>query len=257
MSEPLLRASNVTFGYEREVILRDACIEIRPGDFLAVIGPNGGGKTTLLKLLLGLLKPWSGTIESRVPRGKIGYVPQFSHFDPHFPLRVRDVVLMGRIGARGLFRRYRREDREAAAAAIEKLGLSRHADVVIGDLSGGQLQRVLIARALAGDPQLLLMDEPLASLDPESRQFLMSEIRALTERIPVVVVTHDITPFAGVIKQIACVNRNLHYHAGGRLTPEQLEEAYGCPVELVAHGVPHRVLAPHEHGHDRSHGDES
>ncbi|MCB0220558.1 MAG: metal ABC transporter ATP-binding protein [Chrysiogenetes bacterium] len=247
MSQVVLAARNVSFGYEQEAILKDVSIEIRAGDFLAVIGPNGGGKTTLLKVLLGLLRPWSGSVECNLPRGALGYVPQFSHFDPHFPLRVRDVVLMGRMGARGLMRRYSAEDRAAAEDSLARLGLSDLSGEIIGDLSGGQLQRVLIARALAGDPGVLLMDEPLASLDPESRQVLMRELKLLSEKIPVVVVTHDITPFAGTIKQIACVNRKLHYHEGGQLTPQQLEEAYGCPVELVAHGVPHRVLPPHNH----------
>jgi zinc transport system ATP-binding protein len=243
---PLLVARDVTFAYDVEAILDHVTLEIRSRDFLAIVGPNGGGKTTLLKVLLGLLVPQSGSVERRALRpSSIGYVPQFATFDRDFPLRVADVVAMGRLGVRGPLRRYGAPDRAAVAAALARLGLEGVAATPIGDLSGGQLQRALIARALAGEPEVLLLDEPLASVDAEFREVLVETLADLHRRLPIVVVTHDLTPFAGVVRQIACMNRRLHYHPEGKLTPEMLEEVYGCPVELITHGVPHRVLAPH------------
>jgi zinc transport system ATP-binding protein len=260
--EPLLVVRGVTFGYDGEPALEDVSLTVRRGDFLAVLGPNGGGKTTLLKLLLGLVEPWRGDIERRVPerRGALGYVPQFAAFDRHFPVRVREVVEMGRLGLRRPPRRLRGEDRAAARRAIERLGLAAVADRHIGDLSGGQLQRTLIARAIAGEPEVLLLDEPLASVDAEFRGTLVETLEELHRELTIVVVTHDLTPFAPAVRQIACINRRLHYHPEGRLTAGMLEEVYGCPVELIAHGVPHRVLAPHdglgEELHEHRHGDD-
>lgn len=243
-TEPLLRVRGLTFGYGRELVLDHVDLDIHPHDFLAVIGPNGGGKTTLIKAILGLLRPWSGEVASRIPRGHMGYVPQFSTFDRSFPLRVRDVVLMGKLGRRGLLRRYTREDRDEVERVLERLKLLDVARAHVAEVSGGQLQRVLIARALAGDPGILFLDEPTASIDAESREVLREILEELNQRIPVVVVTHDVTSISSMVQQIACINRRLFYH-GTEITEEVLEEVYGCPVELVAHGVPHRVLHHH------------
>jgi len=250
--QPLIEARGVTFGYGREAVLQDVDLTVHRDDFLAILGPNGGGKTTLVKILLGLLSPWSGTVRRHASSrgGAVGYVPQFAEFDRRFPLRVRDLVLLGRLGLRGPFRRYAGEDRAAAGRQIEAFGLSAVADRPIDGLSGGQLQRALIARALVSEPEVLFLDEPLASIDAETREVLLETLRTLGERIPIVVVTHDLTPFAGTVRQIACVNQRLYYHPSGELDARMLEEVYGCPVELVAHGIPHRVLA-HHHGEGR------
>jgi len=254
-SPPLLALRDVTFAYGDEPILDRVSLDVGRRDFLAVIGPNGGGKTTLLKVMLGLLEPRSGRVArflggdgaSGVRAGALGYVPQFATFDRDFPLRVREVVQMGRLGLRGPFGRYTSADRIAVAAALAQLGLAPIAEQPVGRLSGGQLQRTLIARALVGEPEVLLLDEPLASVDAEFRDKLVDTLSELHATMPIVVVTHDLTPFAGVVRQIACMNRQLHYHPEGRLTPEMLEEVYGCPVELITHGVPHRVLGHHDH----------
>jgi zinc transport system ATP-binding protein len=219
-------------------------LDIQPRDFLAVIGPNGGGKTTLIKVILGLLRPWSGEVVRRVGRGRLGYVPQFSTFDRNFPLRVSDVILMGKLGHRGLLQRYTREDRLDVIRLLERLKLVDVARSHVAEISGGQLQRVLIARALAGDPEILFLDEPTASIDPESREVLREILEELNLRIPVVVVTHDVTSMSQMVRRIACINRRLFYH-GEEIDQDILEEVYGCPVELVAHGVPHRVLHHH------------
>lgn len=253
---PLLTVQGVSFGYDREAVLRDVDLCIGQQDFLAIIGPNGGGKTTLLRVILGLEQPWRGEVRWRDPARppRIGYVPQFSTFDRNFPLRLRDAVLMGRIGHRGLLGRYRREDHRVVAGILERLRLESMAGMPINELSGGQLQRALIGRALVAEPEILFLDEPTASVDAETRPVLSDLLAELNTRIPVVVVTHDITAFAAQVKQIACVNRRLFYHGSGTLTHAQLEEAYGCPVELVAHGVPHRVLREHAEDGEHAHG---
>lgn len=251
--EPVIEVRDVSFGYDRERILDHVSVTVHRGDFLAILGPNGGGKTTLLKVMLGLLEPWSGTAVRHVSRreGAIGYVPQYAGFDQDFPLTVREAVRLGRLGRRGLFRRWSRPDREAVERVLARFGLERVAGTPVGELSGGQLQRTLIARALVSEPEILVLDEPLASIDAESREVLVDTLEQLSAEIPVVVVTHDLTPYGRAVRQIACINRKLFYHPGGELTPEMLEEVYGCPVELVTHGVPHRVLA--DHGHHGEH----
>lgn len=247
--DAVVEVRGLTFGYEREAVLRDVDLRIGSNDFLAIIGPNGGGKTTLLRLILGLETPWRGTVRwSRaLAPGAIGYVPQFSTFDKNFPLQLRDAVRMGRLGRGGLLGRYGRADDRAVDRVLEQLHLDHLAAMPIAELSGGQLQRALIARALAGEPAILFLDEPTASVDAETRQVLEGVLAELNRRIPVVVITHDITGFAAQVKQIACVNRQLFYHGSGKLSHADLAEAYGCPVELIAHGVPHRVLHDHDH----------
>lgn len=244
---PLIAARHVTFGYGAQTVVEDVTLEIRPRDFLAIIGPNGGGKTTLVKILLGLLRPWSGEVvwNSPVRPGRMGYVPQFSTFDKDFPLRVADVVLMGRLGRRSLLRPYSRRDREEARRVLAQLGLAHLAAEHVREISGGQLQRVLIARALVAEPEILFLDEPTASIDAESRGALTGLLEELNRRIPVVVITHDVTGLAHLVRRIACLNRRLVCHEGAELDARTLEEAYGGPVELVTHGLHHRVLHRH------------
>jgi len=210
-SPPMIEIRGVTFGYRREAVVENVDLAIGKRDFLALVGPNGGGKTTLLKLMLGFFPPWRGEVVRRLSRrrGAIGYVPQFSSFDRDFPLRVESLVLMGRLGTSGLFLPYRRDDRRRAAQALAILRLSALARLPIGELSGGEVQRVLIARALAGDPEILLLDEPTSSVDPESREVLATVLAEVNTRIPVVVVTHDISSLARQVTRVAFVNRTL------------------------------------------------
>lgn len=244
---PLIEIDDVTFGYGRDVVLSQVGLKIYPRDYLAVIGPNGGGKTTLIKIALGLLRPWSGHVVYHMPveNGKLGYVPQRFTFDKHFPLRVGDVVLTGKLGSRGLLRPYTRQDRQDVRAVLASLRLEHLERVPIAELSGGQLQRVLIARALASDPAVLFLDEPTSSIDAESRDILRRLLGELNTRIPIVTITHDMTSLLPQVKHIACVNRQLFYHDGTTIPTETIEKVYGCPVDVIAHGVPHRVL--HEH----------
>jgi zinc transport system ATP-binding protein len=208
---PLIEVRAVTFGYGREPVLEDVDLAVGGRDFLVLEGPNGGGKTTLLKLMLGLLQPWRGEVRRRFqrPRGAIGYVPQAASFDRDFPLRVESLVLMGRLARSGMLRPYAREDRRQAARALELLQLAHLARLPIAELSGGELQRVLIARALAGEPEILMLDEPTSSVDAASRDTLAGLLADLNRGVPVVVVTHDLASFAGQAKRIVHVQRRL------------------------------------------------
>jgi zinc transport system ATP-binding protein len=249
MSAPPILLRDVSFRYGAAPVLESVDLRLDEGDFLGIIGPNAGGKTTLLKIILGLLAPDRGSVEifGRPPaesRGVIGYVPQYARFDASFPIDVLDTVRMGRLGVR---RRERsKESRAAARAALDRVDLSGMADEQIGELSGGQLQRVLIARALASEPRILLLDEPTASVDTRIGRSVYELLERLSERMTIVLASHDIGVISRHVKTIACLNVRLHYHQSRELTPEMVEAAYGCPVDLVAHGHPHRVLPSHE-----------
>jgi zinc transport system ATP-binding protein len=253
-AQAVVEVRDVTFGYGRRPVLEAVSLDLYAHDYLAILGPNGGGKTTLLKVLLGLVKPWRGTVRWKLPHGarRLGYVPQFSTFEAGVPLRVEEVARMGRLGMRGMGRWYRDADREATRKALEAVRLEDRAGELAGTLSGGQVQRLLLARALAGEPEAIFLDEPMASLDADSRRVVREILLDLRQRMPVVVVTHDPAAIAGEIRHIACLNRRLTYHGDEELTPAVLEETYGCPVELIAHGVPHRVLPGHSHAHGHS-----
>ena len=250
----IISLENVSFSYTKGTkTLENINLEIHQNDFLAIIGPNGGGKTTLLKVILGLLKPDGGKISYPGLSNKnknIGYIPQYSVFDKNFPINVTDLVMMGRLSSKKIFKFYNKEDREIAAHYLEMMKLSHLAKNPINALSGGQLQRVLIARALAGKPEIIMMDEPAASIDKQSEIQLSEIIQELNKSIPVVIVTHDITAIAPYVKQIACVNKTLHFHSDGKITQDSLHEMYNCPVKLIAHGlpkdIPHRILGNHE-----------
>ena len=246
----VLELRDVSFSYRGVPVLEEVSLEVAAGDVLAILGPNAGGKTTLLKLVLGLLRPDSGSVRvlggsPLEARGRVGYVPQRAHFDLDFPIRVIDVVLMGRLAGRGVGRRLRSADRERARGALEQVEMRELADRPIGQLSGGQLQRVLIARALALEPELLLLDEPTASLDERIGRSIWELLEELSGRMAVVLVSHDIGAISRYVRSVACLNRRLYCHPTRELTAEILEATYGCPVDLLAHGHPHRVLSPH------------
>jgi zinc transport system ATP-binding protein len=217
---------------------------------LGIIGPNGGGKTTLLKVILGLLKPRQGkvTVLGDTPekgRKYIGYVSQHSLFAQDFPVSVWDVVLMGRAGRAGLFRTYSGEDKRIARSTLETVEMLDYKDRQIGKLSGGEQQRVFIARALTAEPKLLLLDEPMAGVDAPMQTGFYELLSRLTQQMTIVLVSHDISAVSIYVDKIACLNRRLFYHNSKEISAEDLEATYQCPVELIAHGVPHRVLQKH------------
>jgi len=237
----------VSFAYDDLPVLRNVDFELLEGDFVGIIGPNAGGKTTLLKLILGLLEPDEGSVRvfgrpAREARGMVGYVPQYARFDRTFPIRVRRAVAMGTLGRTNP----QVEDLDdAVSRALDRVELSGVADRQIGQLSGGQLQRVLIARALVGDPRLLLLDEPTSSVDTRVGRSVHELLEELAREITIVLVSHDIGVISRHVGTIACLNIEMHYHRSKDLTPDMVEAAYGCPVDLVAHGHPHRVLESH------------
>ena len=192
MTEPLLQVRGLTFGYGRELVLDHVDLDINPRDFLAVIGPNGGGKTTLIKAILGLLRPWSGEVISRIPRGHMGYVPQFSTFDRSFPLRVRDVVLMGRAPHLGFLGFPGERDRALTDAALDRVGLLHLKDRPYTRLSGGERQLVLLARTLVQGPDIILLDEPTAHLDLHNQVLTLRMVRSLAaDGMTMIMTTHD------------------------------------------------------------------
>lgn len=248
---PVLEISHLWAGYPGEVVLEDINLALRPLDFVGLIGPNGGGKTTLLKVILGLLPPLRGDIRIlgqsvSVGRKQIGYVPQYVEFDRDFPITVWDVVRMGRVGQRGLLRRYNREDDDLVAEALRQVEMLPLRRRLIGELSGGQRQRVYIARALATQPQILLLDEPTASVDPQIKANIYDLLRRLNERITLLLISHDMGAISSYVKTVGCLNRRLFYHGERQITAKMLEQAYQCPIDLIAHGLPHRVLAEHQ-----------
>jgi zinc transport system ATP-binding protein len=250
MPEPIIQMRDVWFSFNGQPVLQEVNLHVPQGDFLVVIGPNGGGKTTLLKLMLGLLYPTRGTVAvfgeppHRVSH-RIGYVPQNVHINKDFPVSVLDVVLMGRLRTGRGWSRHTRQDRVAAQQALEQMQLWGCRDRRIGKLSGGQLQRVFIARALVSGPEVLFLDEAMASIDAQGRGEFYDILKELNRTVTIVAASHDMMILSRQVKSVACVNRELHHHDSGEITQEMLDEAYHCPVDLVAHGIPHRVLGLH------------
>jgi zinc transport system ATP-binding protein len=251
MNEEIVKLEDVRVHFDGVPALEEVNLSIKRYDFFGIIGPNGGGKTTLLKVILGLLKPSRGkvTVFGLTPekgRKFVGYVPQYSLFDRDFPVSILDVVLMGRLEHKKRFKRFSEEDKMFAHDALETVEMLDFKDAQIGKLSGGQQQRVFIARALVAEPKLLLLDEPMASVDSPMQTELYELFEKLRQRMAIVLVSHDISAVSIYVDKIACLNRRLFYHNSKELTAEDLEATYQCPVEIIAHGVPHRVLKEHK-----------
>ncbi len=244
------------FSYNGTSVLSDVFLKLPEGEFAAIIGPNGGGKTTLIKLMLGILKPKSGSIRvlgttPQKARVKAGYVPQDTTAKKEFPITVFDLVMMGRLSNLRGHLRIREADKRKVDEAIGLMGMSDYRKVNVNELSGGQRQRALIARALASEPRILFLDEPTASVDIPGQATLLDILKDLNKRMTILIITHDTTVISTYITSVACVNKKLFYHTSAELTQEMLELAYGktpegfCPIELIAHGLPHRVLSKH------------
>jgi zinc transport system ATP-binding protein len=249
-NSPVIEVRDLWFSFNGTLILKEVNLKIYAGDFLAVIGPNGGGKTTLLKIMLGLLKPDRGTVQvfdhsPREAAPDIGYVPQETGLNKSFPISIQDVVLMGRMRGGGGWRRFAKADKEAARQALERVEMWGYRKRRIGELSGGQRQRVFMARALVGEPKILFLDEPTASVDQKGQTDFYAFLKELNETVTVVVVSHDLMVLSSYIKSVACVSQQVFFHNAPEITKDMLEMAYHCPVELIAHGVPHRVLPDH------------
>ncbi|NLJ40423.1 MAG: ABC transporter ATP-binding protein [Clostridiales bacterium] len=255
----VIEVKNVTVYYTHVCALSNVNMLVRDKEFLGIIGPNGGGKSTLLKVILGLIQPNSGEVKifGQPPTkalGTMGYIPQFTKFHRDFPISVEETVLMGRLsGGIPLFHKYTKKDYEIAHSLMDKLDIYSLKDRQIGQLSGGQLQRTLIARALTVRPKILILDEPTASLDTESKSHIYEILEELNNDMTIIMVTHDMSAVSSHIQTLACLNVNMHYHGHPELTDELVNKLYGCPVDLIAHGVPHRVLKEHNKGgHDHA-----
>lgn len=250
--EPIIVLEDVWLTLGTCPVLEGVSLEVYPSDFLGIIGPNGGGKTTLLKVVLGLIRPDRGTVtvfggSPGEHRHRIGYVPQYRTFDFDYPVSVMDVVLMGRLGCtRGVFRKFSARDRAIAEDALRQMEIQDIAGRQISQLSGGQQQRVILARALAMEPEVLLLDEPTNHVDVQAQTHFYAILKDLHTRMAVIFVSHDIGAVSMYVDRIACLNRRLFMHDSREISPEVIAELYQCPVDLIAHGVPHRVLREHE-----------
>ena len=271
MNTPLIEIKNLRAGYDSRTVLRNVNLTVYDRDFLGIIGPNGGGKTTLIKCILGLLKPTAGEIlysdkrfvASDKQRGtaqrpalttnrsvlKMGYLPQYNSIDRKFPITVEEVILSGLSSQKSLISRFTATHREKARQVIARMGLEGLEKRAIGALSGGQLQRALLGRAIISDPALVVLDEPSTYIDKRFEARLYELLAEINHDCAIILVSHDIGTVLQQVKSIACVNETLDYHPDTGVSEEWLERNFNCPIELLGHGaLPHRILAEHKHG---------
>ena len=273
MSTPLIEIKNLSAGYDSRTVLRNVNLTVYDRDFLGIIGPNGGGKTTLIKCILGLLKPTAGEILYRVTTASnnnpafldnsatnsqfstlnsqfsMGYLPQYNSIDRKFPITVEEVILSGLSSQKSLISRFTATHREKARQVIARMGLEGLEKRAIGALSGGQLQRALLGRAIISDPALVVLDEPSTYIDKRFEARLYELLAEINHDCAIILVSHDIGTVLQQVKSIACVNETLDYHPDTGVSEEWLERNFNCPIELLGHGaLPHRILAEHKHG---------
>ena len=238
----VINLENIYVSYGKNYALEDINLQVKELDFIGIIGPNGGGKTTLLKTLLGLIKPLSGEVSIMnlpVNQGRkyIGYVPQILEFDRRFPIVVKDIVKMGRLSKKRIFQSYNQRDEEIVNHCLEQVGMLDLRSRSIGELSGGERQSVYIARALATQPRILLLDEPTANVDTKIQNNIYELLKELNEYMTILIISHDLSAVSSYVKTIACLNRCLHYHQDKLITPQMIEATYKCPIDLIAHGL--------------------
>ena len=242
--------NNISFAYKQCNVLEDVTLFIKKGEFASIVGPNGGGKTTLLKLILGLIKPDKGDVRifGKSPdnvRQRIGYMPQYAHLDMTFPATVMDVVLMGRLKKTNLW--FSKKDRDMALNAIDDVGMTGFAPTGFNELSGGQKQRILIARALCSNPDILLLDEPTANVDQQTEENLFSILQKLNEKMTILLVSHDLGFVSKYVKSVICVNRQVVIHPTSLINGAMIKDIYHGDLKMVRHD--HRC-SPEGHTHD-------
>lgn len=256
MSEVLVNLKNVSVRFGEVDALAGVNLDVTAGSAMALIGPNGGGKTTLLRVIVGLLAPTEGRVEYHgLKKRDIAYVPQESEVDWRFPVSALDVVLMGRYARLGLVRGVSRKDRDIARAMLDRVGLSHKAQKPLGTLSGGQKQRVSIARALASEPRLLLLDEPTSGADVEAKDRFYTLLNELKREfsLTVLVASHDLVVVPRFVDDVSCVSTTVHMHACPSDVWDEghFERVYGGQVEAIIHGqVPHRMVSTHNSRHE-------
>lgn len=253
MDNSIIKIENLSAGYENKTVLHDINLEVSEKDFLGIIGPNGGGKTTLMKVILGLLKPTEGKISyynngNPTEMLEIGYLPQYNSIDKKFPISVYEVILSGLNRQKNLFRRFTKEHHERVKETISMMGLEGMENKPIGQLSGGQMQRALLGRAIVSNPRAIILDEPNTYIDKRFEARLYSLLEEINKDRTIILVSHDIGSVLQNVKSIACVNGTLDYHPQSEVSAEWIEEKLQCPIELLGHGeLPHRVLKKHNH----------
>ncbi len=243
----IIEVQNVSFAYGETPVLKDITLTIHQGDYVGIIGPNGSGKTTLLKIMLGLLKPSSGAIKlfgsdclCFKEWSRIGYVPQkATNFDPLFPATVYEVAAMGRYGKKGLLRHLNKEDEAIIETSLRQVEMLNFKERLIGDLSSGQQQRVFIARALAGKPEVIFLDEPTVGIDVKTQEQFYSLLKRLNQELglTLVLVSHDIDVIANEATELACINQTLVYHGEPKefIKGDYLQKLYGKNIRLILH----------------------
>ncbi len=247
MSIPVVEIKNLDVAYQKQLVLSNVSLTVFEHDFIGIIGPNGGGKTSLVKAILGLLKPVRGSIKHSLNRSEIGYLPQGNQVDENFPITVKEVISSGLEHGLKIRPGTARSRQHKVEKALETVGLKALHSRPIGELSGGEFQRTMLARAIISSPRLLVLDEPDTHVDNQFETELYALLKELNRTITILLVSHDIGIISPYIKTIACVNRDLHYHTSNEISEEQLK-VYNCPIEIIAHGpVPHRVIKEHIH----------
>jgi len=250
----LLEIKDLSAGYDNQVVLENVSLDIFSNDFIGIIGPNGGGKTTLIKTILGLVKPISGEMNLLISKKNIGYLPQVNQIDKRFPISVIDVVRSGKADT-ALFSSFHKntQEKEKAETLLQEMGITSIRNKSIGELSGGQMQRVFLCRALMNEPQLLILDEPSTYVDNNFEGELYLKLKELNNRMAILLISHDVGTISFFVKTIACVNRSLHHHPSNIISEEQLA-SYNCPLQIVTHGnIPHTVLKLHDEHHEHNH----
>jgi len=238
-NDPIILIKNLSFAYRSQTVLKEVNLSLEHGAFISVVGPNGGGKTTLLKLILGLVKPRKGELYvlGRSPHKAcrfIGYVAQYSSFDEYFPVTALEVVLMGRLGS-NFTGRYGRQDIIKAEHALAVVGLNNIENIPFSELSGGQRQRVLIARALVTEPLLLLLDEPTSNIDVAVERKFATVLEELHKKMTIIMVTHDVGFVSHLVKSVICVNKTVVLHPTGTLTTQIINDLYGNKMRIIRH----------------------
>lgn len=249
----LLRLQNVSVSYGQKTVLHDVNLCLHEKDFLGIIGPNGGGKTTLVKAMLGLVRPQSGCITfykdgQAAPRIGMGYLPQYNRIDTKFPISVYEVILSGLSSEKRIWQRFSPEHHERVRETIQRMGLGGLEHRPAGALSGGQLQRALLGRAIISRPEIVILDEPNTYIDKCFESQLYALLEEINRHSAIVLVSHDIGAVLQNVRSIACVNETLDYHPDTEVPPDWLERHFDCPIDLIGHGhLPHRVLKNHSH----------
>lgn len=242
----LIQINDLSAGYNKIPVIRHVNLKVFDNDYIGVIGPNGGGKTTLLKVISGLLQPLSGNVEfdkSLSDKKSIGYLPQIKNIDKKFPITVFDVVRSGLMLNRG--KKNSANEKQKVTEILEESGIAGISKKAIGELSGGQMQRVFLCRALISDPKILLLDEPDTFVDNTFEGELYEKLQFLNEKMAIILVSHDVSSISGHVKTIACMNGGLHYHPENQITQEQLDN-YNCPIKLVSHAVRRKTTKNYE-----------